>query len=149
MIIRKSVRSDIKALTDLSVRLIDSRITFFKASNERITSLLSSNLSDPSSYMLTVENDDGVVSGGALVVTRANPYAEKMHCQIIGVYTECRGSGAKLVHEILEWFESRRASLLICYAAPIETDLDGLLLKNGFERQGTMLVRRRYNGVFK
>ena len=96
--------------------------------------------------MLVSIDSKGNVAGGALVINQPNLWAEKHNSQIIGLFTSVAGDGVKMLDAIVNWFYSRKNSLLICYAAPIESRLDALLVNNNFEYQGTMLVRRKYNG---
>ncbi len=120
---------------------------FLPNDKDRVYSLMKGYISDRNA-MLLVSKNNGVIQGGALAITANNPYAKKMNTQLIGLYTDITGDGIEMFSRINNWFESRANSLILCYAAPADTRLDKLLhLKFNLQRQGTMLVRRRYNGI--
>jgi hypothetical protein len=145
--IRTTRFQDIKDMAIIGSKLVDQTMPFFRSSTLRIEDLLKAYISAPNAKVLTSVDDKGVIKGGALVVNQPNLWAEKHNSQIIGLYSTVKGDSAEMLKMILEWFTERKNSLIICYAAPIKSGLDDLLLKNNFELQGTMLVRRKYHGV--
>lgn len=145
--IKRATYQDIKALAAVFTEVVDSTMPFFRSSTQRIEDLLKAYIAAPNAQVLTSIDAEGAIRGGALVVNQPNLWAEKHNSQIIGLYTTVAGDGMAMLDSILEWFMTRKNSLLICYAAPIKSRLDALLLNNNFELQGTMLVRRKYHGV--
>ena len=145
--IRQATYSDIKSLAKVGAEIVTATMPFFKADIARIEQLLKAYISSASAKVLVSIDAAGQVVGGALVVNQPNLWAEKHNSQIIGLFTHVVGDGVKMLNAIVEWFNTRKNSLIICYAAPIKSRLDALLLKNKFELQGTMLVRRKYHGV--
>jgi hypothetical protein len=146
-VIKRATYQDIKALAAVFTEVVDSTMPFFRSSTQRIEDLLKAYIAAPNAQVLTSIDAEGAIRGGALVVNQPNLWAEKHNSQIIGLYTTVAGDGMAMLDSILEWFMTRKNSLLICYAAPIKSRLDALLLNNNFELQGTMLVRRKYHGV--
>ena len=145
--IRQATYSDIKSLAKVGAEIVTTTMPFFKADIARIEQLLKAYISAASAKVLVSVNVNGQVVGGALIVNQPNLWAEKHNSQIIGLFTSVAGDGVRMLNAIVEWFHTRKNSLIICYAAPIKSRLDALLLKNKFELQGTMLVRRKYHGV--
>ena len=145
--IRTTSFQDIKDLAKIGSEIVDETMPFFRSSTLRIEDLLKAYISSPNAKMITSVDNSNVVCGGALVVNQPNLWAEKHNSQIIGLYSTIKGDSAKMLNAIIEWFMNRKNSLLICYAAPIKSRLDVLLLQNKFELQGTMLVRRKYHGL--
>ena len=120
---------------------------FLRPDKCRMKVLITECISSAQHLALVSTNMNGEIVGGALVITQPFAYAEKLHSQIIALYTEENGDGVAMVDHIFGWFKKRKASLLLCYAAPVETQLDELLIAKRFKREGTMLVRRRYDGM--
>ena len=145
--IRQATCNDIKSMAKVGARIVTTTMPFFKADTSRIEQLLKMYVSSASAKVLVSIDSNGQVAGGALVVNQPNIWAEKHNSQIIGLFTTVVGDGVRMLDAIVKWFYTRRNSLLICYAAPIKSRLDALLLNNNFECQGTMLVRRKYHGV--
>jgi hypothetical protein len=145
--IRQAQFADIKALAVIGGGVVMDTMPFFKADAGRIEQLLKAYIASAAAIVLVSTDNSDVIRGGALVVNQPNLWAEKHNSQIIGLYTTVAGDGMAMLDFILEWFMTRKNSLLICYAAPIKSRLDALLLNNNFELQGTMLVRRKYHGV--
>jgi hypothetical protein len=145
--IRQARFADIKAMAAIGAEVVSDTMPFFKADSERIEQLLKTYISAASAMILVSTDSNGEIKGGALVVNQPNLWAEKHNSQIIGLYTTVKNDGVAMLNSILQWFIKRKNSLIICYAAPIKSRLDALLLNNKFELQGTMLVRRKYHGV--
>jgi putative N-acetylmannosamine-6-phosphate epimerase len=145
--IRQATCNDIKSMSKIGAEIVTTTMPFFRADELRIEQLLKTYISSASARVFVSIDATGQIAGGALVVSQPNLWAEKHNSQIIGLFTRVVGDGIKMLNAILEWFAQRKNSLIICYAAPIKSRLDALLLKNNFELQGTMLVRRKYHGV--
>ena len=145
--IRQARFSDIKGMAAIGAEIVSATMPFFKADPQRIEQLLKAYISAATAMVLVSTDNAGDIKGGALIVNQPNLWAEKHNSQIIGLYTTVAGDGQVMLNSIIEWFMERKNSLIICYAAPIKSRLDALLLNNNFELQGTMLVRRKYHGV--
>lgn len=147
--IRVAKPGDTEQLIKIGRKLQEEKLKFLRPDDDRMRVLITECISSAQHLALVSINDDGDVVGGALVLTQPFAYAEKLHSQLIALYTDEKGDSVYMIQDILKWFNRRRASLLLCYAAPIESKLDALLLAKRFKREGTMLVRRRYDGISK
>lgn len=147
--IRVALPGDTEQLIKLGRKIQNEHLKYLRPDNDRMKALIIECISSAQHLALVSTNSAGEVVGGTLVLTQPFAYAEKLHSQIITLYTTEKGDGEKMLYHTLKWFNKRRASLLLCYAAPTETKLDAMLLARRFKREGTMLIRRRYNGVLK
>ena len=147
--IRVAKPGDTEQLIKIGRKIQEEKLKFLRPDNDRMRALITECISSAQHLALVSINGEGDVVGGALVLTQPFAYAEKLHSQLIALYTDEKGDSVRLIQETLKWYEKRRASLLLCYASPVETRLDDLLIANKFKREGTMLVRRRYNGISK
>ena len=147
--IRIAKPADVGSLISVGREVQTRYLKFLRPDNDRMKSLITECISSAQHLAIVSVNSSGEVVGGAVVITQPFAYAEKLHSQIVALYTEESGDGVAMLDHILKWFNSRKASLLLCYAAPASTRLDRLLLAKRFKREGTMLVRRRYNGISK
>lgn len=147
--IRVAMPGDTEQLIKVGRKIQSKYLEFLRPDNARMKALIVECMSSAQHLALVSIDEKGSVVGGALVITQPFAYAEKLHSQIIALYTEENGDGVAMINHIFKWFNKRRASLLLCYAAPVETSLDKLLIAKRFRREGTMLVRRRYNGLAK
>jgi len=147
--IRVAKPGDTEQLVKIGRKIQEDKLEFLRPDNERMKALITECISSAQHLALVSVNSEGNVVGGALIITQPFAYAEKLHSQLIALYTEEEGDGVAMINHTLKWFNKRKASLLLCYAAPVETELDKLLLAKKFKRDGTMLVRRRYHGLVK
>jgi len=142
--IRPAKPSDIEHLITVGAQVLSKHMDFLSPSEDRMRHLITECVSSAQNIALVSHSDDGTITGGALVITQPFAYAEKLHSQIIAIYAQEHGDGSQMTDFILEWFNKRKASLLLCYASPVASQLDTLLENKGFTREGTMLVKRRY-----
>lgn len=147
--IRVALPGDTEQLIKIGRKIQSEKMKFLRPDNARMQALIIECISSAQHLALVSEDSSGNIVGGTLVITQPFAYAEKLHSQIIALYTEEKGDGVEMINHTLKWFKKRKASLLLCYAAPVETLLDKLLIAKRFKREGTMLVRRRYNGISK
>jgi len=147
--IRVAMPGDTEQLIKVGRRIQDKHLDFLRPDNDRMRTLITECISSAQHLALVSVDNEGAIVGGTLVITQPFAYAEKLHSQVIALYTEEKGDGVAMINHTLKWFNKRKASLLLCYAAPVETLLDELLTAKRFKREGTMLVRRRYNGISK
>ncbi len=147
--IRVAKLGDTEQLIHIGFKIQTEKLQFLRPDRERMRSLIIDCISSAQHLALVSTDKNSNVVGGALIITQPFAYAEKLHSQIITLYTEEKGDSVLLLNTALKWFDKRKASLLLCYAAPVETLFDRLLIAKRFKREGTMLVRRQYNGIFK
>ncbi len=147
--IRVAMPGDTEQLINVGRKIQSEEMPFLRPCDDRMRALISECISSAQHLALVSIDKSGNVVGGALTITQPFAYAEKLHSQIIALYTKEEGDSVAMINHTLKWFNKRKASLLLCYAAPVETLLDTLLLAKRFKREGTMLVRRRYNGISK
>ncbi|MCJ8292935.1 MAG: hypothetical protein MJK15_00880 [Colwellia sp.] len=147
--IRVAMPGDTAQLVNVGRKIQQENLKYLRPDDKRMNALIVEGISSAQHLTLVSVNAEGEVVGGALVMTQPFAYAEKLHSHIVAVYTTVNGDTAEMVDHIVKWFEKRRASLLLCYAAPVETKLDRMLAAKRFKREGTMLIRKRYNGISK
>lgn len=147
--IRVAMPGDTEQLIKIGREIQQDKLPYLRPDDDRMRSLITECISSAQHLAIVSTDRDGNVVGGALVITQPFAYAQKLHSQIIALYTEESGDSVAMINYTLKWFNKRKASLLLCYAAPVESSLDKLLLAKRFKREGTMLVRRRYNGILK
>lgn len=146
--IKQATYKELPDMAALAAKFVSENMPFFSGDSRRTLDMLKQFISDRSARVL-VSVENGEVRGGALAYTQQNPYAQKQHTQIVGIGSTVQGDTSAMVEDLIDWWIGRRASLLLCYAAPINSPLDDLLLKYEFVHQGTMLVRFRYDGFSK
>ena len=147
--IRVAMPGDTAQLIEIGRKIQKEQLEFLRPDNDRMKALITECISSAQHLALVSIDSSGSIVGGTLVITQPFAYAEKLHSQVIALYTEEKGDGVAMINHTLKWFNKRKASLLLCYAAPVETLLDKLLTAKRFKREGTMLVRRRYSGISK
>jgi len=147
--IREAKLGDVLHLIQIGKEIQTKHLDFLRPDTGRMKALIIECISSAQHLALVSVDKSGVIVGGAIIITQPFAYAEKLHSQVIALYTTQSGDGVAMINHTLKWFKKRKASLLLCYAAPVETQLDNLLLAKRFKREGTMLVLRRYNGIPK
>ena len=147
--VRVATPGDTAQLVNIGRKIQLEHLQYLRPDNDRMKALITECISSAQHLALVSVNSSNEVVGGAMVISQPFAYAEKLHSQIIAVYTDEKGDSVKMVNYIVKWFNKRKASVLLCYAAPVATKLDNLLKVKGFQSEGTMLIRRRYNGLVK
>lgn len=138
--IRRCTVKDVPTLVEMMVVTTNAHLPGMRSDRKKMIELIRRNISDRSSIILVADE------GFLLAIERPFIWFEKRHTQILLIGSETTEICIALVAACLEWWQERRASLLIMYSSPKITLADNVLLEAGFECTGTMLLRRKYNG---
>lgn len=142
--IREATLDDVPKMTLLLGGLIcDINL---RANPEAIADMLVKSISAKRSLVIASINHDGELAG--LMVTTSGPitWAEKQFANIECLHTTVVGDGILMLNRTMLWAKKRRAIQLVTYTSPVSSRVDKLLLANGFESTGSMIVWRRYHG---
>ncbi len=82
-----------------------------------------------------------------LAIESDNLWAQKRNTQIFAMAASTSEQYDQLIESCLEWFATRKASLIIFYTCSELSEADNALLRAGFISSGSMLSRRKY-GTF-
>ena len=140
--IREAVAKDGPKLINLGCKLIDN-VMELRSDRKKVNYIVTAAMCSKAHKLLVAE-EDGKVVGAMLTATDQFVFAEKMYGYITAIHYLNDIIGRELISYTMDWIESRKAVQLVNYSMPVKTSVDRLLLEQGFEASGSMLVWRRY-----
>lgn len=141
--IREAKLNDIPSMTAIVSHLVLE--AGLRPSDDIIADILRDAISARQNRAL-VSTAYGEVVGLMVTQTSRLGWAEKMSGTIMCLTSPVVGDSKAMLEDTMEWVRARRAIQLVAYTSPMKTKVDKLLLANGFESTGSMILWRRYNG---
>lgn len=146
MMIREAKLCDIPALISIASTLVGDAMGVVP-DTDKIKSMLVASISAKKHKVLVSLDADGNVKGGMLTVSDGFDFASKQYAQIVCLFSQVPGHGKQMLDMTMEWVQGRRAIQMVCYSSPMQSAVDGLLLKNNFKATGSMIAWRRYGTI--
>ena len=143
--IRDAQFQDSEQLITLVAELVESKMSL-RPNRDRIRKIVSTALTS-NTYKLLVAVEDNVIKGLMLTISDAFDFAEKQYAYIRCIYATTPGISRRLVEITMDWIQTRKSIQMVCYAVPVKTGVNKLLLDFNFEDTGSMLVWRRYGDL--
>ena len=139
--IRRCKQCDIQALVVMMEIATRAQLPGMRPDGKKTSALVRRNMTDPSSLVLVSD------TGFLIAIEQSFAWFEKKYTQILMLDADAPDVCTDLLNECISWWDTRRASLVLTYSSPKTTVADQVLLEADFENNGTMLIRRKYNGL--